>query len=185
MNDEKATTYVAFLRGINVGAHNRMKMAALRRMFAELGFENVTTYIQSGNVIFESTATDTDVLRETIEKEIERTFGYDVTVMIRTRDELQDIVGSNPFAPADGDENSKRYVTFLREAPSEEQTETLLSAQNDAETFAVSGSVVYTQIRTDKHKRGRFIDVGKQLGIPATRRNWQVVTKVFELATSV
>lgn len=183
MNTEETITYVAFLRGINVGAHNRMKMAVLRQMCAGLGFENVETYIQSGNVVFERPETDTDVLRENIETAIESTFGYDITVMIRIRDELEDIVGNNPFAAAEEDENVKLYVTFLHEAPGEEQVKTLLSAQNDAETFLVEGSVVYSKIQADKQQRGRFTDVGKQLGMPATRRNWRVVNKVLDMAT--
>lgn len=183
MNTEETITYVAFLRGINVGAHNRMKMAALRQMCAGLGFENVGTYIQSGNVVFESPETDTDVLRENIEAAIESTFGYDITVMIRTRDEFEDTVGNNPFAAAEEDENVKLYVTFLHEAPSDEQVQTLLSAQNDAETFAVEEDVVYSKIQADRQQRGRFTDVGKQLGMPATRRNWRVVNKVLDMAT--
>lgn len=181
MNNQKMSRYVAFLRGINVGAHNRMKMAALRQMCAGLGFENVQTYIQSGNVLFESTEADIDVLQEKIETEIEKTFGYDVTAIVCPGDDLQALASNNPFAPEDGDETVKLYVTFLRDTPDEEQIQTLISAQTDAETFAVEGSIVYTRVQTDKHTPGRYIDVEKQLGMPATRRTWRVVKKVLDM----
>ncbi len=185
MNNEEVKTYVAFLRGINVGGHNRMKMAALRQMFADLGLENAETYIQSGNVVFQSSETNSGVLQEKIETEIEKTFGYEITVMVRTCGQLQDVVANNPFAPADESENIKLYVTFLSEAPGEKQRKILYSAQSDAETFAVEGDVIYSRVDRDKQgKRGRRIDVRKKLGISATRRNWRVVNRVLEMANS-
>ncbi|MDX1686447.1 MAG: DUF1697 domain-containing protein [Candidatus Promineifilaceae bacterium] len=185
MNNEGMITYVAFLRGINVGGHNRMKMAALRQTFADLGLENAETYIQSGNVVFRSTETNADLLQERIEAGIEKTFGYEIAVMVRTRGQLENVVANNPFTPADGDENIKLYVTFLNDVPSEEQRQILYSAQSDAETFAVEGDIIYSRLdRNRQGKRGRRIDVRKKLGISATRRNWRVVNKVLELANS-
>lgn len=174
------TTYISFLRGINVGAHNRMKMDALGALFESLGYDGVKTYIQSGNVGFETAETDEGVLREEIHDAIETEFGYDISVMIRTREELAAVVAGQPF-DVPGDDGINHYVTFLHEQPTAEQVDTLLDAQNEAESFAVNGRAVYSELDKDTLGDGRFTDAGKALGMDATRRNWDVVTAVLEL----
>src|SRR5687767_8997468 len=89
--------YVAFLRGINVGGKNKIKMESLREMFAALGFEHVKTYINSGNVIFEAAETNDKKLSDKIEKEIEKEFSLKIKVMVRTIDKIRDIIANNPF----------------------------------------------------------------------------------------
>lgn len=175
-------THVAFLRGINVGGHNRMKMDDLRAACESLGLEDVRTYVQSGNVVFEAGAGEPGALADRLHDAIDDSFGYDVTVMVRTREELAAVVEGQPFdEPADGD--TKLYVTFLDEEPAEERVEELLAAGNEAESFAVSGREVYSELRKDLLGDGRFTDAGKVLGVPATRQNWDVVTKVQVLAS--
>ena len=174
------TTYIAFLRGVNVGAHNRMKMDELRALFESLGYDDVETYIQSGNVVFEAAGTDEAELREAVHDAIGDEFGYDVSVMIRTREELADVVAGQPF-DVPGADGIRHYVTFLHEAPSDEQVEALLDAQTNAESFAVDGRAVYSELDKDALGDGRFTDAGDTLGLEATRRNWDVVTAVAEL----
>lgn len=174
------TTCIAFLRGINVGAHNRMKMAELRAVFESLGYEAVESYIQSGNVVFETAETDEAALREDIHDGIEDAFGYDISVMIRTRAELEAVVAGQPFDDP-GEDGIRHYVTFLHEEPSDEQVEALLAAQNEAESFVVSGRAVYSEIDRAAIGDGRVTDAGKTLGMVATRRNWDVVTATLEL----
>ncbi|WP_435157020.1 DUF1697 domain-containing protein [Haladaptatus sp. DFWS20] len=174
------TTYIALLRGINVGAHNRMKMAELRELCESFGLENVQTYIQSGNVVFETSERDGSVLESELADTIRDRFGYDISVMVRTRAEFDNIVERQPFDEPT-DENTTRYVTFLREGLDDDQIQAMLSAENDAEAFAAHGREVYSRIHRDKLKSGRFTDVGKLVGVPATRRNWNVVTKVHAL----
>lgn len=175
------TTYIAFLRGINVGAHNRMTMDELRTVFKSLGYDDVETYIQSGNVVFETPESDEEALRDDIHNAIEDAFGYDITVMIRARTELQDVVIGQPF-DVSAENGIKHYVTFLDEKPTDEQVDTLLDAQNEAESFVVSGREVYSELDKDALGDGRFTDVGKILGMATTRRNWDVVTAVRELS---
>ena len=174
-------TYVAFLRGINVGAHNRMTMDALRDVCESLGFEHVRTYIQSGNVAFETDESDANTLGDQLVDAIEDAFGYEISVMVRTREELGEIIDRCPFAEPE-DDGTKLYVTFLSERPGDERIRALPSAGNDAEEFEIRDREVYSRIRTDERKRGQFTDVGTVLGVPATRRAWNVVTKVHELA---
>ena len=175
------TTYVAFLRGINVGAHNRMTMDALRDVCESLGVEHVRTHIQSGNVVFETKESDANALGNQLVDAIEDAFGYEISVMVRTREELGEIIDRCPFAdPAD--DATKLYVTFLSDRPDDERVRALPDAGTDAEEFELADREVYSRIRTDEGKRGQFTDVGTVLGVPATRRAWNVVTKVYELA---
>jgi uncharacterized protein (DUF1697 family) len=175
------TTYVALLRGINVGGHNRMKMDDLRALVESLGYDDVRTYIQSGNVVFETAETDEGTLRDDIHDAIAEEFGYDVPVMIRTQSELEDVVAGQPF-DVPGADGIKHYVTFLHERPTDEQAEALVEAQNEAESFAVDGRVVYSELDKAALGDGRFTAAGKALGMEATRRNWDVVTAVLELS---
>jgi uncharacterized protein (DUF1697 family) len=177
------TTYVAFLRGINVGGHNRMAMDDLQATCESLGLSDVRTYIQSGNVVFESDEADPGALADDLHDAIEDAFGYDVTVMVRTREDLDAVVEGQPFdEPTDAD--TKLYVTFLDEVPDEERVEALLAAGGKAESFVVNGREVYSELRKDLLGDGRFTDAGRTLGVPATRRNWDVVTKVQVLAST-
>lgn len=91
------TTYIALLRGINVGGHRSLKMEDLRELFSSMGFDNVTTYIQSGNVIFDASSKDETVLARRIKAQIEDTFGYDVPVIIYSAKRLQKILDEVPF----------------------------------------------------------------------------------------
>src|SRR5438552_19199303 len=108
------TKYIAFLRGINVSGQKLIKMEDLSRMFAEFGFHNVKTYIQSGNVIFETAEPNPDTLTEKIEQGLHESLGYEVTVILRTFLEVEDLVKRDPFKGTKADGNAKMYVTFLR-----------------------------------------------------------------------
>ncbi|WP_435362138.1 DUF1697 domain-containing protein [Haloarchaeobius sp. DFWS5] len=183
MATDTRPTYVAFLRGVNVGAHNRMTMDDLCETFESLGLDDVQTYIQSGNVVFEAAETSTEALETDLEAAIADDFGYDVSVLVRTADELDDIVAGFPFDEPRTD-TTKQYVTFLDTEPETEAVDTLLAGQTDAEQFVVDGQTVYSQLDKDALGDGRFTDVGKKLGVDATRRNWNVTTSVHELSTS-
>ncbi len=104
-------TYIALLRGINVSGQKIIKIDELRKLFESLGFKNVKTYIQSGNVIFNSQIESIDKIVKLIEKKIKEVFSFDVTVIIRNRDELGKIIQTNPFSKTKPIE--KLYVIFL------------------------------------------------------------------------
>lgn len=170
--------YVAFLRGINVGGKNKIKMEILRETFAALGFENVKTYINSGNVIFETARTDDNKLSAKIEKAIEKEFSLYIKVMVRTIDEIKDIIKNNPF---DGQfENDKNlHVLFLNEELPKEKRELLLEQNNENETFAIRNREIFCLLR------GGFSDsllgkdyIGKKLKANPTARNWRTVNKI-------
>lgn len=172
--------YVAFLRGINVGGKTIIKMEELRKVFASLDFENVKTYIQSGNVVFESNETDEAKLSEKIEKAVETNF-FKTPVMIRLQDEIKNILAENPFA---GEEFEDRlfHVVFLSEKLSDEKAEMLLANNKDSEKFAVRGREIYCLLRdgvADSLLGKKYID--NKLKTPATARNLRTLNKILEL----
>lgn len=175
--------YVAFLRGINVGTKTVIKMERLREVFSLLGFENVKTYIQSGNVIFETGKTDDKKLALKIEAAVEKEF-FKTPVMVRSIDEIKDAVENNPFAGEEF-EDKLFHLIFLSEKLSDEKTEMLLSNNNEKEKFAVRNREVYYLFRGE---RGDFPKsllgkkyIDNKLKTPATARNWRTINKIKEL----
>ena len=169
--------YVAFLRAINVGGHTIIKMTDLKQMFESLGLENVQTYIQSGNVIFESNDDHTASLKKRIESQVEKATGYKTQLFVRTIREVQFIASKSPFT---AEAKETVHVTFLNEKPDKEQQQALLSFKSDADDFAVKRREVYN-LRHDREKSifsNNFIE--KILRLPATTRNMTVIKKIAE-----
>jgi uncharacterized protein (DUF1697 family) len=172
--------YAAFLRGINVGGRTSIKMENLRACFAALGFEQVKTYIQSGNVVFETGKTDDEKLAAKIEAAVEEEF-FKTPVMVRSFDELREIVASNPFAGEEF-EDKLFHVVFLREKLPDEKAARLLSNNRPEETFAVRGREVYCLLKrgvADSLLGKKYID--SKLKMPATARNWRTLNRILEL----
>src|SRR5256885_14677427 len=108
---------ISMLRGVNLGAHNRIQMEALRAMYQSLKLRDARTYVQSGNVIFSSEQNEPGLLVKKIQNGIERTFGFRPEVIVRTAAELREVVARNPFAKRRGIEPSRLLVTFLASDP--------------------------------------------------------------------
>ena len=110
-------TYISLLRGINVGGNNKIKMAELKTMYESLDFQNVETYIQSGNVIFDSKRKDRRTLKEAISEAIKTTFGFDVEVLLRNKEDFDWLLQNNPFASVDEAHQKQLYVMFFNQKP--------------------------------------------------------------------
>ncbi|HLO13543.1 MAG TPA: DUF1697 domain-containing protein [Anaerolineales bacterium] len=167
--------YVAFLRAINVGGHSIIKMADLKQMFESVGLENVQTYIQSGNVIFESE--EEEALAKRIEHQLEKAAGYKIQLFVRTIREVQSITKKSPFT-AKGDETV--HVAFLNTRPDKKQQQSLMSFRSEADDFAIKGREVYN-LRRDREKSifsNNFLE--KVLKMPATTRNLTTIKKIAE-----
>jgi len=178
------TTYIALLRGINVGGHRPIKMQNLRQMFSELGFQNVATYIQSGNVIFDANdEANLAFLSTKIKVQIEESFGYDVPVILRTPSDLED---SLAFFPFDDKEGWKGYISFLANKPMDEQAKELESLSSDIEKFVVRGTELFGFINKQTDEKPQFSNsfVENKLGVPATTRNLRTINKILGMATS-
>jgi uncharacterized protein (DUF1697 family) len=175
------STLVALLRGINVGGKAIVPMAELKSLLASMGFEDVTTYIQSGNVVFRSSSGDAQSLAPAIEERIAETFGLRPTVLIRTPAELTDIAESNPFL-AGGSDPSKLHVVFLSGPPAAAAVERLDSARSPPDEFSVRGREIYLHLPNGMGRSKLTIDYfEKRLGVRATARNWKTVTKLVDL----
>lgn len=173
--------YIALLRGINVGGNTMIKMETLREVFSSLGLENVRTYINSGNVAFETEKTSDAKLTKTVSDAIERTFEKRISVMIRSEREIDEVIKNNPFAGKF--ENDKDlHVFFLAAELSKEQIDMLAAVVNENEMIEVRGRTLYCLLRislTDSFVGKGFID--KKLKAIATARNWRTVNKLAEL----
>lgn len=115
--------YISILRGINVSGHRIIKMEKLRQIYTDLGFENVKSYIQSGNVIFECKESDDKKLAEIIEREISTVFSYEVPVIVIELNKLKQIISENPFLNDDSKNTDFLHNTFLSDLPTKDSLE--------------------------------------------------------------
>jgi uncharacterized protein (DUF1697 family) len=174
-----AAKKVALLRGINLGARNKIAMTDLRELFAGLGAEDVATYVQSGNVVF-SGPTDAGA----IQKRIKRDLGLDIVVLVRTAAQLDRLVSRNPFA-ARASDPKQLHITFLEEKPGAGRITELDPERSPGDEFTVAGSEVYLFCPNGYGPSKLSNDwFEKKLGVAATTRNWNTVTKLAELAQS-
>ena len=179
------TTYIALLRGINVGGHRLIKMADLRAMFVALGLGTVQTYIQSGNVVFQSDEAERP-LREHIERQIAATFGFPVTVALRTHDKLARVISVCPFAPDAIAEGERLYVALLTETPASAGIERLAASKIEPDEFRVLGREVYLLYRQNMRESQLTNNlVESRLGVPATMRNWRTLTTLAAMSKTL
>jgi uncharacterized protein (DUF1697 family) len=176
-------TWVALLRGINLGSRNKISMPHLRALFEELGHESVATYVQSGNVVFQS-GRSRDPLRRALEKEIRSRFGLEIAVLLRTGQELSKIVAENAFANGQPDP-TKLHVTFLAARPQRARTAALQKQRFAPDEFRVTRDTVYLHC-PQGYGRSKLSNAffEKELGVVATTRNWRTVTTLAELAAA-
>lgn len=177
------TIYIAMLRGINVTGQKLVKMERLRAIFSGMGYQNVQTYIQSGNVIF-GTDEPASGLTAKIQKAILKEFGFDVTVVTKTAKEMADIVKRNPFAKAATSEEKRLYVTFLSDDPPKNAAELLKPLAVNGEKFHVIGRAVYACfLKGYAETKLSNAAIEKKLGCSATTRNWNTTKTLLEMAS--
>jgi uncharacterized protein (DUF1697 family) len=173
--------YVAFLRGINVSGQKLIKMEALRQYFELPGFKNIVSYIQSGNVLFDSKETDEAKLLAKIEKQLAKQLGYEVPVVLRSVAEMKEVIGGNPFKDEPADSVRKLYVHFLSGAPDKAQHSCLDSYKSDQEEIKIVGREMYFLAPGFGNTKLTNSLIEKKLGVTATARNWATVNKVVTL----
>ena len=187
--------YIALLRGINVGGNTMIKMAELKTSFEELGFANVATYINSGNLAFDhemrkpalqkparskgtsSLAAESHIVA-ILESAIEKRFGKQIPVMVREQADITRILANNPFE-GQFESHKEMHVLFLKEEMTLDKQEQLLAAAPDGERFAAIGREIYCHLKlgvADRLLGKRIID--KKLKVPCTARNWRTVEKL-------
>jgi uncharacterized protein (DUF1697 family) len=172
---------IVLLRGVNLAGRNRVAMPQLREALEESGFENVSTYVQSGNVVLSSTASAKGVVAE-VERLISERFGLDIKVVVRTGAQLAAVEKRNPLGKVA--KNPKLYqVTFLEKAPSADVMRKLEAAAAGEEQVVHIGRELYAwhPDGVGRSKLARLLS-GKELGASATARNWSTVTALLALA---
>ena len=168
--------YIAMLRGINIGPHKRMKMEKLRWSCEALGFEAVKTYIQSGNLVFRAGKLRPEALTKKLEERIVRDFGFSCDIIMRSKEEFEQIVARNPLLRERGVDESKLHVVFAREAPSPAAIRKLESLTLEPDRVRHAGKEIYFYFPNGvsgsslwKHPLDRVLEV------PGTMRNWRKI----------
>lgn len=171
--------YVAFLRAINVGGHT-VKMDRLRALFEELGLENVSTFIASGNVIFDSPGEDPGGLERRIEEHLLAALGYEVGTYIRDPEELAAIARHQPFSPEEVEGAGTLYVSFLPSAPSPEVADSVAAMSTPVDELRVHGRELYWLCRTRiSESEVNGAQLARTLGVDTTMRNINTVRRIL------
>ena len=181
--------YIALLRGVNVGGKNKIKMAELRRLLEAMGLDRVQTYIQSGNIVFESNDKE-ELLQKKIERKIEEEFGFSVSVVLRTAVELEKIIRNCPFSEKavseaeDSAVGESLYVALLLESPPQEAIERLNNYKNEYETFQAENREIYL-LFYHSIRNSKLANQLQKLGTPVTVRNWKTLNKLNTMVTTM
>jgi uncharacterized protein (DUF1697 family) len=176
------SNYIAMLRGINVSGHCIIKMERLRASFAALGFSNVKTYIQSGNVVFEAAKDSTVSVSEKIQQMILRDFGFSVPVFLRTSKEMEEIIECNPLLKTPSIDQAKLHVTFLSDEPPKTAPASLQAMAAKSEQFRVVGREIYLYCPNGYGiTKLSNTAIEKKLSVGATTRNWKTVNTLLAM----
>lgn len=174
--------HLALLRGINVSGHNMIKMDALKSMLENCGFQNIETYIQSGNVFLESENENANSVGFTIKQEIVKQFGYDVPVIVLSKADLEKCLTNNPFFKEKNVDTKKLYVAFISKELNASALNDLKTSQFKPDEAFIDGNRIYMKLETgagNTKLTQKYIE--KKLNVTATSRNWNTVNKLIEM----
>jgi len=171
--------FISLLRGINVSGQKIIKMTDLKSMFEELGYTNVKTYLQSGNVIFETDNKESDCLEEDISAQINIKFGFDVPVLVLSSIQLMNIVENNVYKADDSKDPAFLHITFLASGPKDFDFESINGKRAKGEEITIKENAVYLYCPDGYGKTkltNNFLET--KLKVSATTRNWKTVTEL-------
>ncbi|WP_178983272.1 DUF1697 domain-containing protein [Winogradskyella helgolandensis] len=173
-------TYITLLRGINVGGHKKVPMAELRELLTNSGLEHVKTYIQSGNVIFQSSTNDAKVLEKEIKKLISDQFGFEVPVIIKTQQELKTIYSNCPFSE---DKKVDSYFVMLSEIPDQQLVEEASQKVYPNDIYVILNDCIYLYCEKGYGQSKFNLNFfEKKLNVNATARNYKTIVKLLSLS---
>ncbi len=178
-------TYIALLRGINVGGRNKIAMADLRALFASAGFDDARTLLQSGNVVFEGPRQSVAALEHMLEAETQARFGLSIDYIVRTATEWKRIIADNPFTTEAERDPSHTLVMLLKTPAKAAAVQTLNDEVKGREIVRSAGKQLYL-IYPDGIGRSKLTNtvIEKKLGVRGTARNWNTVLKLDALAST-
>jgi uncharacterized protein (DUF1697 family) len=177
------SAYISLIRGINVSGQKKIKMDELRKLYEDLNFKNVRSYIQSGNILFDDKSKNQNELAKKIEKKISEHFGYDVSLFVLTPDELKDIRNKNPFVNRKDVDLSRLYVTVLLDKPDNNLTKKINSADYHPDEFIITDKTIYLYCPVsygNSKLSNNFFE--NKLKVIATTRNWNTVNELIKMA---
>lgn len=173
--------YIALLRGVNVGGHNKLPMKQLRALMENIGYQKVNTYIQSGNVIFQTEQNDKKKISNSLRSGIEKNHGFKPDIMLLELEEMKEAVASNPFPEAVDDPRSL-HLNFLAARPSNPDMDSLEEISKESERFELIDRVFYLHAPDGIGRSKLAGKTEKTLGVSMTGRNWRTVQKIMEMA---
>jgi uncharacterized protein (DUF1697 family) len=177
---------IAMLRGINVGGHHIIKMEALRSLFTSLKFENPQTYVQSGNVIFQSPERNLKTVAARVQSAIEKKFACSPEIIIRTVADLRTVVANNPFAKRKDVLPNYLHVSFLAASPAADAVDAIRALNISPEELHLVGRDLYMYFPNGIGKsKLPWVRLDKALATRGTARNWNSVTKMLAMAEAL
>jgi len=174
-------TYIVLLRGINVGGRNTLPMKELVALLEDLGCQNIKTYIQSGNVVMESTKQTAARLSSKITLEIKKRRGFEPQVLLLELEDVEKAVATNPFPEAESDPKAL-HVGFLVAVPANPDLKKLESFKQENERFHLNGNLFYLHTPDGIGRSKLARNAEKLIGVPMTLRNWRTVYKIMAMA---
>ncbi len=178
-------TYIALLRGINVGGRNRLTMADLRALLTALGHGEPRTYVQSGNAVFTSPRTDVAGLEQELADRIAADLGVRPAVLVRTAEELRTVAAANPYAEAAAAAPTTVHVAFLSAEPVDPEAFAFDPGTYAPEAASPGDRVVYLHLPGGMGRSPLATDLGKRrTDVEVTVRNWRTVTALLDLASA-
>ena len=179
-------TYISILRGINVSGQKMIKMPELLKMYEALKFNNVKTYIQSGNVIFQTEKITCQDLEKNISKKIATDFHFEIPVLVKEKTELIVILKNNPFVNKRKEDVTKLHVTFLSQEPDQANLEKIKNGQYNGDEFILFGKTIYL-FCPNGYGRTKLTNnfFENKLKMVATTRNWNTINQVVEIAENI
>lgn len=182
VHEQANTTYVALLRGVNVGGRNRLAMADLRALLAGLGHGAPRTYVQSGNAIFASDRSDGQAMADELAGAIATELGVSPSVMLRSADQLAAVVAANPFAPEAAADPTTVHAAFLSAEPDDPAAFAVDPAAFAPEQIAVGDRVRYLHLPAGIGRSPLATELARRrAGVAVTIRNWRTVTALLDM----
>lgn len=173
-------TIIALLRGINVGGRNKLPMKELKELLKELGLVNIQTYIQSGNVVFQTNESHLEELSKKIKSAIDAQFGFEPAILLLTKEQFLENLAHNPYPEAET-EPKTLHLFFLSAPAAQAEIDKLDRLKKDTERFTLTGEVFYLHAPEGIGRSKLAAQAEKALGVPVTARNWRTCLKLKEM----